>query len=88
MTRLENPMDPTKDGGNALIDGIRFHIRNSEILVEEIKNFIDENYIPEYGDTAEDVLHKACRILNISTNELTIYNERELLVWIGENYIR
>jgi hypothetical protein len=46
------------------------------------------NYIPEYEDTAEDILHEACRILNISTNELTINDERELLVWIGDNYIR
>ena len=88
MIRFENPMDPTKDGKNTLIDGIRFHIRNSAILVEEIKNFIDENYIYEGEDTAEDVLYGACKILNIPTNELTINDERELLVWIGDNYIR
>jgi hypothetical protein len=35
MLRFENPLDPSNDGDNPVIDGIRFHIRNSVSIKEE-----------------------------------------------------
>lgn len=80
---IDNPFDISKDGNNLFIDGLRFHIRNSEILKQEILNYlkyIDFNIYSLKSDIEiyDIILNK----LNIKDDELIIANEHEILDWI------
>lgn len=86
MFKFDNPMDPTKDGNNLFIDGIRFHIRNSAILKNDIQNYIKNNYIANPFNSHLKFLEKVMQELNIDSDELTITDEHELLDWIYANY--
>ena len=86
MFKFDNPMDPTKDGNNLFIDGIRFHIRNSAILKYDIQNYIKNNYIANPFNSKLKFLEKVMQELNIDSDELTIADEHELLDWIYANY--
>ena len=86
MFKFDNPMDPTKDGNNLFIDGIRFHIRNSTILKDDIQNYIKNNYIANPFNSNLKFLEKVMQELNIDSDELTIADEHELLDWIYANY--
>lgn len=81
-----NPFDISKDGKNSLVDGIRFHIRESEQIKEQIKEYYVNNEYKycsaEY--TAQEVLDEIMlNNLNIDLNDLTIADEHELLDWIN-----
>lgn len=84
MFRIENPLDPGKDGQNPLIDGIRYHIRNSENIKEEILSNID-NYIIHYFNyigypkKASDILDYVLQNLGYVADDLIIADEHEIL---------
>ena len=84
MFRFENPLDPSKDGQNPFIDGLRFHIRNSEMLKEQIIHWIRKNEDVIYNMTTLEILKLAMNYLHISDNELTIADEHAILDWIQE----
>ena len=82
MIRFENPLDPTKDGANPLIDGIRYNIRNSELIKEEIIDNMD--YFTYKAAAMEldhpiDVLDYALASTGHDADELTISDEHELI---------
>lgn len=89
MFRFENPLDPSKDGQNSFIDGIRYHIRNSESIKEEILSNLDYYIAKQISwmglplDSAEDYLDFILKQENINADELIISDERELLEAIG-----
>ena len=91
MFRFENPLDPSKDGGNPFIDGVRFHIRNSVSIKEELLPHIDYYVaIANDDDSATDILDRMLASHNYDADELTIADEHELLdkiqaqiSWIG-----
>ena len=39
---FNNPFDISKDGKNGFVDGVRFHIRQSEENKQKIKDYIEE----------------------------------------------
>ena len=82
MFRFENPLDPSKDGQNPFIDGLRFHIRNSEMLKEQIIHWIRKNEDVIYNMTNLEILKLAMNYLHISDNELTIADKHAILDWI------
>ena len=96
MFKFENPLDPSKDGQNPLIDGIRYNIRNSESIKEEILSNLDY-YISKYiawegmgPDSSEDMLDYILNQLGYNADDLIITDEHELLdvirshmSWIG-----
>ena len=82
MFKFENPLDPSKDGQNPLIDGIRYHIRNSESIKETIIPLIPEYiaYAKEKEiDNAVDILDMILNHLGYNADELTIADEHELI---------
>ena len=91
MFRFENLLDPSKDGSNPFIDGIRFHIRNSVSIKEELIPHI--NYYvacASEDDSAMDILDRMLANHNYDADDLTIGDEHELLErinskmsWIG-----
>lgn len=90
MFRFENPLDPSKDGINPIIDGIRYNIRNSEAIKEEIMGdpyHIEQliQYIKTINNipmTALDILEKILHHLDYSLDDLTIADEHELLDYL------
>jgi len=83
-----NPLDPSKDGRNIIADGVRFHIRNSVIKVEEIKDFMKKHLVEvEPRDTAYSLYRDVLRIMGINDHEITIADEKELITWIGNTFI-
>lgn len=84
MLRFENPLDPSKDGQNPFIDGLKFHIRNSEMLKEQIIHWIRKNEDVIYNMTNLEILKLAMNYLHILDNELTITDEHAILDWIQE----
>ena len=89
MFRFENPLDPSKDGINPLIDGIRYNIRNSEAIKEEImgdpyhiEQFIQYIRTTNTPMTALDILEKIVCHLDYSLDDLTIADEHELLDYL------
>lgn len=82
MLRFENPFDISKDGQNPFIDGIRYHIRQSDQYKEEIKYWIDQYINPENDKSNLNILNYAMSCLGIPDNELTVADEHELLDWI------
>ena len=89
MFRFENPLDPSRDGTNPFIDGIRYNIRNSEAIKEEImgdpyhiEQFVQYIRITNTPMTALDILEKIVYHLGYSLNDLTIADEHELLDYL------
>lgn len=85
MIKFNNPFDVSKDGQNPFLDGINFHIRESDLCKNKIKDFIEKNnfeYFYLYGMSALSILNDAMKILNIKDSDLTIVDEHELLDWI------
>jgi len=93
MLRFENPLDPSKDGRNPFIDGVRYHIRNSESVKEEILSNLD--YIiykaKQFNiDNNIKILDLILSDYGYNDNDLTISDEHEILdeiqrrmSWIG-----
>ena len=86
MFKFENPFDISKDGQNPLIDGVRFHIRQSDEYKQQIKDYIIKYIEPDKGDKPLDILEYTMNSMNISDSELTITDEHELLDWIYEYF--
>lgn len=94
MFRFDNPLDPSKDGMNPFIDGIRYHIRDSESIKEEVqKNTELVKEAIEYfkwhcyaGETLFplDVLEYVLDELGYKLDDLIIADEHELIDWIRE----
>lgn len=89
MFRFENPLDPSRDGINPLIDGIRYNIRNSEAIKEEImgdpyhiEQFIQYVRTTNIPMTALDILEKIVCHLGYSLDDLTVADEHELLDYL------
>ena len=82
MLKFDNPFDISKDGQNPFIDGIRYHIRQSDQYKEEIKYWIDQYINPEKDMSNLNILNYAMSCLGIPDSELTIADEHELLDWI------
>lgn len=82
MFRFENPLDPSKDGMNPFIDGIRYNIRNSEMIKEEILSNLNLIIYQarEYGiENSLEILESAVNSAGYDLDELTIADEHELL---------
>jgi hypothetical protein len=78
MFRFENPFDPSKDGQNAIIDGIRYHIRNSNEVKEQV--LVVLKGLKVHGAaTPMQILEHALYELDYSLDDLTISDEHELL---------
>lgn len=80
-----NPWDISKDGANDFIDGIKYHIRESDLCKDKIKDYIEKNrfeYSYLYNMSALKILEHAMERLNIRDVDLTISDEHELLDWI------
>ena len=87
MLRFENPFDISKDGQNYIIDGVRYNIRNSAIIKEEVENLFDTVYINEQNLASLEILEDMLTHLGYSLNELTISDEHELLDEIQYHFI-
>ena len=86
MFRFENPLDPSKDGGNMFVDGVRFHIRNSTAIVEELEpHILYYTATAQYGDSSFDILERMLYNHRYSIDELTIADEHYLLDKISAN---
>jgi len=91
MFRFENPLDPSKDGDNPFLDGVRFHIRNSVSIKEELMPHIGYYiYCANENDSALDILERMLVAYNYRIDELTVADEHDLLEaiqshmsWIG-----
>jgi len=83
MIRINNPFDISKDGGNAFIDGINFHIRNSDEIKRKIINNLDYYvYVTTINmeeKTPLKILDKILNYLSIDYEELTIVDEHDIL---------
>ena len=81
-----NPFDISKDGKNDFVDGIRYHIRESEQIKDKIKKYIKDNFYQYYNLyymlNKNQILDAVLNDLDISYKDLTIADERELLDWI------
>lgn len=82
MFKFENPLDPSKDGINSLVDGIRYNIRNSESIKEEVLSNLNY-YIAiakQYEiDKSTDILDMILFNLGYTTDDLIIADEHYLL---------
>lgn len=83
-----NPFDISKDGKEPFIDGLRFHIRNSAELVETIKDFMLKHYTADEGQSARQIYLEVVNYMNIDEDDLTIGDEKELVEWIGRNFVK
>jgi len=82
MFKFENPLDPSKDGMNPLVDGIRYNIRNSESIKEEILREFDYyvNMALHYNmEKPTDILDCILDEMGYSADDLIIADEHELL---------
>ena len=80
---MYNPLDVSKDiYDNAIINGLKYNIRNSTMQKMRIQEYI-KNYITiEPNDRPLQVLNYVMKTLNIDDSELCIEDEHELLDWI------
>ena len=80
---MYNPLDISKDiYDNAIINGLKYNIRNSTMQKMRIQEYI-KNYITlEPSDRPLQVLNYVMKTLNIDDSELCIEDEHELLDWI------
>lgn len=82
MFKFENPLDPSKDGINPLIDGIRYNIRNSESIKEEILREFDyyvNMALYHNMEKPTDILDCILDSMGYSADNLIIADEHELL---------
>ena len=78
MARFENPFDISKDGVNPLADGIRFHIRESDLIKQKVKE--SYKYVQVSGDVSPmKILEYILEKLGYDLGQLTIADEHELL---------
>lgn len=82
MFKFENPLDPSKDGMNPLVDGIRYNIRNSESIKEEVLSNL--NYYIAIAkqkemDKSTDILDMILYNLRYTADDLIITDEHYLL---------
>lgn len=91
MFRFDNPLDPSKDGMNPFIDGIRYHIRDSESIKEEVQKNTElvreamEYFVRYYGIVSPlEVLEYVLDELGYKLDDLIIADEHELIDWIRE----
>lgn len=82
MFKFENPLDPSKDGINPLVDGIRYNIRNSESIKEEVLSNL--NYYIAIAkqkemDKSTDILDMILYNLRHTADDLIITDEHYLL---------
>jgi hypothetical protein len=91
MFRFDNPLDPSKDGINPFIDGIRYHIRDSESIKEEVQKNTElvreamEYFVRHYGIVSPlEVLEYVLDELGYKLDDLIITDEHELIDWIRE----
>lgn len=82
MFKFENPLDPSKDGINPLVDGIRYNIRNSENIKEEVLSNL--NYYIAIAkqkemDKSTDILDMILSNLRYTADDLIITDEHYLL---------
>ena len=78
MLKFENPLDPSKDGQNPLIDGIRYNIRNSEMIKEMVIEKLRWVTIQGHFSPME-ILEYALDELGYKLDELTVADEHWLL---------
>lgn len=81
MFRFENPLDPSKDGMNPFIDGIRYHLRDSEAIKEEVIRYLHEEpwNVPVAMRSSLEILEAILKNLGYKLDDLTISDEHELL---------
>ena len=82
MMKFYNPLDPSKDGQNPFIDGIRFHIRNSEMVKEKVYRLLKSGVKITGNFTALQILEDAIEHIGHKLDDLTIADEHELLDYI------
>ena len=82
MFKFDNPFDISKDGKNTFIDGIKYHIRQSEEYKQEIKYYIDKYVNATDDDSDLDIFEYTIKQLGIPEEELTVADEHEILDWI------
>lgn len=73
-----NPLDPSKDGQDAFIDGIRYHIRNSDEIKEKVKRELKYLNIDE-DERPLTVLEDVLMLMGYSLDDLIIADQQELL---------
>jgi hypothetical protein len=73
-----NPLDPSKDGQDAFIDGIRYHIRNSEEIKEKVKRELKYLNIDE-DERPLAVLEDVLMLMGYRLDDLIIADQQELL---------
>lgn len=87
MLRFDNPFDINKDGQNPISDGIRFHIRESEQIKEEIKNQLQYlSFDMDYINSPLEILEFALDDCGYNLDELTISDEHELIDIIKQKF--
>jgi hypothetical protein len=83
MFKFDNPFNIGADGGNAFNDGIRYHIRESEMVKEAVENYIDRHYYNRIhaNDNISDleILSYILSAVGYKLEQLTIADEHELL---------
>lgn len=81
MFKFYNPLDPSKDGMYPLVDGIRYNIRNSEMVKEAVYENLSRVVLdaPQSALSPLRVLEAVLKELNFSLDDLTIADEHELL---------
>ena len=81
-----NPFEIETNKENSFIDGIKYHLRESDLCKDKIKNYLQENifcyYNLFYMRTPLEILEETMKVLNIKDSSLTIADEHELLDWI------
>lgn len=81
-----NPFEIETDKENNFINGIKYHLRESDLCKDKIKNYLQENifyyYNLFYMHTPLEILEETMKVLDIKDNSLTIADEHELLDWI------
>lgn len=81
-----NPFDISSDkNDNIFAQGLKFQIRESQIIKEKIKLFLDNNYIFSYNKSNLEILLDILSINNYNINQLTKTDKTELLELI-DNY--
>ena len=87
MFRFENPLDPSKDGRNLFIDGIRYHIRDSLAKKEKIEDNLLRYVIAakEQGVTSALVIYdKILFDLGYKDSDIIIADEHDIIEKINK----
>lgn len=83
--KFDSPFDISKDGNNPFIDGIRYHIRNSDMIKQECLDKMDE-IIVNGNISSLDILEYILDKLGYTFDDLTIEDEHELLSEIKRRF--